>query len=54
MECQLGHESTFIEKLDFVNIKSCPSLFDSKDKQYCCVRGDHVYCCDAAEFFDNG
>lgn len=54
MECQLGHESTLIEKLDFVNPKSCPTFLDSNDKQYCCVDNNRVFCCDAAQFFGNG
>ncbi|KAJ9589009.1 hypothetical protein L9F63_017704 [Diploptera punctata] len=54
MECVLGHESTFIEKLDFVNPKSCPLPFQSSQNEFCCVDGNRVYCCDVAEFYTNG
>ncbi|PSN34451.1 hypothetical protein C0J52_21470 [Blattella germanica] len=54
MECKLGHESNFAEKLNFINPSSCPTIIDTSDKQYCCNRDGRVYCCDAAEFLGNG
>ncbi|KAJ9576409.1 hypothetical protein L9F63_006721 [Diploptera punctata] len=54
MECQLGHESTFFEKLDFINPKQCPTPLDNRDDEFCCVDDNRVFCCDAAQFFGNG
>ncbi|XP_078037365.1 uncharacterized protein LOC144470207 isoform X2 [Augochlora pura] len=47
MQCSIG-ERNIIQSF----IESCPGLFESKDKEYCCfnIESSKVYCCDAYEF----
>jgi len=46
MDCEFGHQSSWLEKIG-VNVKSCP------DSQYCCDEDDRVYCCSSSEFVSN-
>ncbi|XP_015436687.1 PREDICTED: uncharacterized protein LOC107192025 [Dufourea novaeangliae] len=47
MECSLGPKN-FLEKV----IDSCPTIFDTSDKSFCCfnIENNKTYCCDATEF----
>ncbi|XP_076379114.1 uncharacterized protein LOC143259695 isoform X2 [Megalopta genalis] len=47
MQCSFG-ERNILQSF----IESCPGIFDSSDKAYCCynIENNKVYCCDAYEF----
>ncbi|KAK0096481.1 hypothetical protein PV326_005375 [Microctonus aethiopoides] len=48
MECSFKPSSNILEKF----VKSCPRIFDSSDKEYCClnVSDESFYCCNAQEW----
>jgi hypothetical protein len=50
MKCEFGHESSLLDKINIVDIKACPTLFDNPDNEYCCVDDGRVYCCNSAQF----
>lgn len=50
MKCDFDHEPSLLDKINIVDIKTCPTLFDNPDNKYCCVDNGRVYCCSSAQF----
>jgi hypothetical protein len=50
MECEWGHEPSVLDKINILNVKSCPTVFDNENDVYCCKDGSRFYCCDSAQF----